>query len=178
MDDEEPMLPQRAIDDRIRSHSAEILAFLRRRAPADAEEIAQEVWLRVARKDPDCPTDAHFRAYAYTVARRLLVDHHRRRAARIRLVPLEGPDRRAAPHRPDQGRHADDLLGVVEAALADMKPELADVFRWRTASDLTFQQIAVRQGCSINTALGRMHQAVRHVRRALDAAGLLPGDPS
>ena len=61
---------------------------------------------------------------------------------------------------------------AVEAELAAMKPELAEVFRWRTRSDLSFKDIAARQGTSVNTALGRMHQATRKVAKALADAGL------
>lgn len=166
------------IEARIGRHQAGILAFLRRRCPGHAEELAQEVWLRVARADPDCPTDAAFRAYAFATARRLLIDHHRRRAARVRLVPLDGATGpiRTSPDRPDHHAHAAEVLAVVEATLDGMKPELAQVFRWRTTEDAPFKELARRQDCSINTALGRMHQATKTIRAALTEAGLLDGD--
>ena len=163
------------MDDRIRQHRAELLGWLSRRAPDDAEELAQEVWLRVSRAAPDCPDEASFRGYTYAVARRLLVDNHRRRASRIILVSLEGgaPDTADESDRPDRGMEAAQILAVVEAELARMKPELAQVFRWRAAEDIPFKEIAARQGVGLNTALGRMHQAVGALRAALGVAGLL-----
>lgn len=171
------MTPRFAMDARIRRLHAELRAFLERRAPGYGEEIAQEVWLRVARVDPTCPDDASFRAYAYTAARRQLVDHARRRAARVHLVPLEGgaePSDRS--HAADRRLRAADALAVVEATLATMKPELAEVFRWRTGDDVAFREIAARQGVGLNTALGRMHQATRKVHAALASAGLIAED--
>jgi RNA polymerase sigma-70 factor (ECF subfamily) len=167
------------MDDRIRHHRAELLGWLSRRAPQDAEELAQEVWLRVARAAPDCPDEASFRGYAFAVARRLLVDQHRRRAARVVLVSLDGgaPDTDDPGARPDGGLAAAQILAVVEAELARMKPEIAQVFRWRTAEDLPFKEIAARQGVGLNTALGRMHQAVGALRAALHQAGLLGASP-
>lgn len=55
-----------ALDARIRALEGELRAFLARRAPDEAEEIAQETWVRVAAAAPDCPDDASFRAFAYT----------------------------------------------------------------------------------------------------------------
>lgn len=166
------------MQERIGRHHAELLGFLRRRAPSDAEELAQEVWFRIARAQPDCPTDAAFRAYAFAVARRLLVDHHRRRAARIELVPLEGGVMRreaVSSHTPDDTIAAGEVLTVVERTLSDMKPALAEVFRWRTTEDVPFKEIARRQDTNLNTALGRMHQATKKIRAALLHAGLIQG---
>jgi RNA polymerase sigma-70 factor (ECF subfamily) len=166
------------MQERIGRHHAEIVAFLARRAPDAAEELAQEVWFRMARARPDCPTDAEFRAYAYAVARRLLVDHHRRRCARIELVPLDGgvrPHEAVDAGRPDSAMDAGEILEVVESTLGAMKPALAEVFRWRTTEDVSYKEIARRQDTNVNTALGRMHQATRKIRRALVDAGLIGG---
>lgn len=163
---------------RISRFHQELVGFMRRRTPGDPEEAAQEVWLRMTRATPDCPDDAAFRAYMYTVARRLIVDLHRRRRARIELVPID--DSAAERHAsggdsPDSQLLASEVLQVVEAELAQMKPELAEVFRWRTVDDVPFKQIAERQDCSINTALGRMHRATKKIAAALQAAGLTGG---
>lgn len=164
------------LEERIGHYSAEILAFLRRRAPRDAEELAQETWLRVASANPRCADERAFRAYAFTVARRLLIDHHRRASARIQLVGLPGglEPAVAGASDPHGDAAAAQTLAVVEAALDAMKPELAQVFRWRTCSQLSFKQIALRQGVPLNTALGRMHHATRRISAALSARGLLP----
>lgn len=162
------------MEDRISRNQADILSFLRRRAPSEAEELAQETWLRVARSSPNCPTEGHFRAFAFTVARRLVVDHYRRRANQVHMVPIEGGTLvdRANPH---ENATASQTLVAVESILGAMKPEIAQVFRWRTTSDLSFKDIATRQQVSLNTALGRMHSAVNKIRAGLLEAGLLEG---
>ena len=134
--------------------------------------------MRVARANPVCPDDASFRAYAYTVARRLLLDQHRARARTAQLVPLEGGIEARASGRDDPHGHviAGEALAVVQAELDAMKPALAEVFRLRMTTDLSFKDIAARQACSLNTALGRHHQATRRIARALRERGLLPED--
>jgi len=164
------------MEERISRNQADLLAFLRRRVPDYAEEIAQETWLRVARSSPDCPTEGSFRAYTFTVARRLIIDHYRRRANRVHLVLLDGGNRQLSDHTdPHASASAAQTLQVVESILQKMKPEIAQVFRWRTTSDLSFKDIASRQQVSVNTALGRMHGAVKKIRAGLLNAGLLEG---
>ncbi|MFT4624695.1 MAG: RNA polymerase sigma factor (sigma-70 family) [Myxococcota bacterium] len=172
MNTEWPVHAVAQLDDRIARHRGEILGFLSRRAPVVAEELAQEVWLRVAVAAPECPSEAKFRAYAFAVARRLLIDHHRRSRARVQLVPIEGGlERGRSADDPHSAACAGETLVVVEATLAAMRPELAEVFRLRTTTDLSFKQIAARQGTGLNTALGRMHAATKKIRAALDDAG-------
>lgn len=166
------------LDRRIAQFHGELVGFLRRRVAGDPEEAAQEVWLRVARADADFPNDAAFRGYFYTVARRLVVDLHRRRKARVRLVELDDVTENrsvSGSHAPDGRLQAEEIHRVVEATLAGLKPEIAQVFQWRFQQDVPFKEIAERQGCSINTALGRMHRATKKLAAALEAAGLTGG---
>ncbi|MEQ1508034.1 MAG: RNA polymerase sigma factor [Myxococcota bacterium] len=160
-----------SLDRRIASLGTELLGFLRRRT-VDPEEVAQETWIRVAAADPDCPDDRSFRAFVYVVARRLLIDAARRRARARPLVPLDGGQHPSDDAPPDAALSAGQSLAVVERTLREMKPELAEVFRWRMTTDLSFKQIAERQGVSLNTALGRHHQATNHIARALREHGL------
>jgi RNA polymerase sigma factor (sigma-70 family) len=165
--------PDPSLGARIADLASELLGFLRRRAPEEAEELAQDTWMRVAAADPQTDVNG-FRAYTFTVARRLLIDRHRRLRAAGALVPLDGGlSGHAGPH---EDLVASQILCVVEQCLATMKPELAQVFRWRMGSDLSFRDIAERQGCPLNTALGRHHQATRAIARALHEADLLPGE--
>jgi len=168
------------LERRISQFHPELVGWLRRRVVGDPEEVAQEVWLRVSTADASFPNDASFRGYFYTVARRLIVDLHRRRRARIELVEMdEHTARRAEGHvgAPDGRLHAEQMHRIVEQTLAAMKPEISQVFLWRLHQDVPFKDIAERQGCSLNTALGRMHRATKKIATALKAAGLTGGAP-
>lgn len=182
---EDPLQATR-LDARIDRHRAELIAFLARRAPEDAEDLAQEVWIRVSRAAPSCPDEASFRAYLFTVARRLLIDHYRKRGRTARLVPIDGGQRDGAAsldvpegpgNDPDDAYRAGEVLRVVETTLRAMKPEIAEVFRMRMTEDVSFQEVAARQNTGLNTALGRMHRATHRIADALIAAGLLARSP-
>jgi len=157
----------------IRALQGEIFSFLRRKNKERAEELAQEVWLRVTRARPEGMPFKEFRAYAYTVARRVLVDEYRRRNARVTLrLVEEEPQGRASSGNPQELAQAAQMLDVVEAALASLQPEVVEVFRLRTTTELAFREIAERQGVPLNTALGRMHRAVKAIRMSLKQAGI------
>ena len=177
MTPEDPLQAVR-LTSRIERHREDLRSFLRRRAPNDAEELCQEVWLRVARAAPDCADDAQFRAYLFAIARRLLIDHHRRQRARVELVALEPgmQEPTSVGADPESALRAGDVLTTVEQELSTMKPEMADVFRWRMREDASFQEIAARQGVGLNTALGRMFRATQRIAAALGARGLLADD--
>ena len=165
---------------RIQRLSGELLSFLRARCD-QPDEVMQEVWLRVARANPNVNGDGAFRAYVYAVARRLLVDRHRRRRARISLVPVGdvpldafGPG--ASQGGPHEALHAEQVLAHVESVLASMDPDAAQVFRWRMTRTWSFEEIARKQGVPLNTALSRYHRAVKRLAKSLKANGLMGED--
>ena len=166
-----------SLDARIQRNHQRLVAFLARRVGPEAEEIAQETWLRVSRAMPDFADEAAFRGYAFTVARRLLVDHYRRRKVRSIVVPIDtSVERHAGAADPQSELTAQRIAAEVSRVLAGMKPEVAEVFHLRTTTDASFKAIAERQGVSLNTALGRHHNATKQIRRALGAAGLIDGE--
>lgn len=172
--------PLTSLDTRIASYHDQLIAFLRKRVASDPEELAQEVWLRIHRAAPDLPDEAAFRAYMYTVARRLVIDRHRRQAARLELVSVDGQTLERLSQwtgGPDRDLEAREVLVVVTSTLEQMSPEMAQVFRWRVLEDVPFKVIAQRQGCPVNTALARMHRAVKKLSVALADAGLVREDP-
>lgn len=142
----------------------------------------QEIWLKVARANPDCADPRSFRAYVYAVARRQVIDLHRRRSVRISLVGMDDAAVDAAgggsAHTPHDTARADAVLDVVEATLAGLSPQIAEVFRWRMTETVSFRDIARRQNVPLNTALGRHHRAVKAIAAALRAKGLGPEESS
>jgi RNA polymerase sigma-70 factor (ECF subfamily) len=154
----------------------ELLAFLRYRVPNHYEEIAQDTWLRIARAQPVCPDDRSFRAYTFAVARRLIIDHYRRDQSRPTLVALDRTLPVPGSEDPHSSLCAAEVIKIVDAELKSMKPEIANVFRWRMTEDISFREIAERQNISINTALGRMHSATKRLAEALKNKGWDQGD--
>ena len=150
-------------------HRDSLMGFLVNRVGRDAEDLYQETWVRVSTRLDTYDEQGSFRAWLFQVARRLVIDHHRRSRSRISTVS----DREAsltkaiASGQPDQALGANQMAVVFQGALDSMDGPMAEVVRLRLFDNLTFKEIALRQGVPLNTALGRMHRGLNQIRKAL-----------
>jgi len=155
-------------------HRSALMGFLRPRVGDEAEELHQELWVRVARNLENYNKTERFRAVLFTAARRLVIDHRRRRAVRPALI-LSG-DQTAMDSRYQAAVRSDpiaraELIEAVEGALGTLPPQMAEVVRLRLTEDLTFAEIAARQGAPLNTVLTRMHRGLKKLRVELTRRG-------
>lgn len=156
-------------------HGGVLMGFLVARIGEEAEDMYQETWSRVSRGMPGYDDRGSFRAWLFQIARRQLIDHHRRKGARVQLVLTEDEIRTApsASAQPDQALAAQQISHALDHALRSMDPNMAEVVRWRLVDGIPFKEIAARQDIPLNTALGRMHRGLKRIRRDLIAAGLM-----
>jgi len=135
-----------------RTHGNWLIAFLRRRFdPQDAEELAQETYVRAigARAEIRNP-----RAYLARIAVNAARDQVRRRGARPVLVS-DAARTEAAPTAPDQ---AEALL--LKQVIAAMPPKVREVFLLSRSAGLTYEEIAHRCNISVKRVEARMTQAL------------------
>jgi len=150
-------------------HKDSLMGFLVNRVGRDAEDLYQETWVRVSTRLESYDERGSFRSWLFQVARRLVIDHHRRSNARISTVSAGSETLEGAAHflQPDQEIGAAQMAAVFQQVLDAMEPTMAEVVRWRLFDNLTFKEIAMRQGVPLNTALGRMHRGLNQIRDAL-----------
>ena len=135
-----------------REHGGWLIAFLRRRfGRQDAEELAQETYVRAARtglqfRDP--------RALLAHIAINAARDHARRRAVRPVLVGDEGALGAAGA----AGDQTEALL--LKQLILGLPPKLREVFLLSRFGGLTYEEIAHRCGLSVKTVEGRMTKAL------------------
>jgi RNA polymerase sigma-70 factor (ECF subfamily) len=141
-----------------------------------AEDLTQEVLLRVMRSVGDYSPTGRFESWLFTIASRLAIDEARRRKAenlRSEADP-EGGLGRTLSKTPEPPQQAEDeerrraILEAVERLPLDQK----QVFLLREEGGLSFREIAEIVGCPLNTALGRMHYAMESLRRHMKAYGV------
>lgn len=146
-EDDEPF----RVDEIYRSHGHWLIRFLRRRfGQAEAEDLAQETYLRLLSARADLH---HPRAFLARVALNAARDQIRRRAVRPVLVSAE------TAATPTVGASQSETLLLKQAVLA-LPPKLQEVFVLSRFAGLTYEEIALRCGISVKTVEGRMTKAL------------------
>ena len=140
---------------------------------ADAEDLYQEVWMRILR-NAERFKDISFRAWMWRIARNLLIDFRRRRkpVASLDAVASEDDTPWVDQLESERSGPADQLETRDLAALAmravEQLPEVQrEVFLLRVQGELSFREIAETLEIPLNTALGRMHDAIGKLKRTL-----------
>lgn len=163
-------------------HEKRLWNFVRRFVAdsATAEDLLQEVFLRIVRGAAEWEPSAKFSTWLYTIARNLCTDNARRSAFRKAdsLDQTPGPNRdESGPHRLDKiagtGPNAEraamdrEIADRVDRALAQLPVEQREVFLMREVMDMSFAEIAVATKASEPTVKSRMRYALERLRTAL-----------
>jgi len=149
---------------------------------AVAEDLLQEVFLRVVRAADGWRQDAKVAPWIYTVARNLCTDHARRAATR-RARSLDAPARpsgdedsspkllldRVDAKIPGSEREAlsRELREHLDRAIDELPRDQREVFILREMMDLPFSEIAASVGAPEGTVKSRMSLALQKLREAL-----------
>lgn len=162
-----------------RRHFERVYRVTRRfvRRDADAEEICQEVFLRVARGAAAWRPEAKFTTWLYRVAVNTSLSR-RRREDRRHLVLL--PDAATAPDpgaavAPFEAARGVELTAALERALATLPGRLAAVFQLRVLEDLSVAETAAALEIPAGTVKTHLHRARAALRVRL-RPHLDPGD--
>jgi RNA polymerase sigma-70 factor (ECF subfamily) len=163
-------------------HEKRLWNFVRRFVAdaATAEDLLQEVFLRVVRSAREWQPSAKFSTWLYTIARNLCTDQ----ARRGKLRQADSLDQTTGGSRDDSGPHRIDKLAApdgnaeqatldreiatrVDQAVAELPVEQREVFLMREVMDMSFAEIATATGASEPTVKSRMRYALERLRVAL-----------
>jgi RNA polymerase sigma factor (sigma-70 family) len=161
-----------ALGRRFRAFSSALQAWFRKRVldPVEAEDLAQESFLRIAQRGEDEEVD-HFEGYLYRTAGSVLADRRRRRAVRhagahVSYEPEHDPGEEAEALRVLLAR---EKLQQVSAVLMTLPERTRTVFVLRRVEGLRYGEIAARFGISTSAVQ-------KHMARALEALAKAPED--
>lgn len=171
----------RAFEELVARHRRGLFNFLLRSVQnrSRAEELLQEVFLRVVRSKDRYERTAKLTTWLYTIARNLCVDESRRAKFRRttsldtprRGVDDEGPamvETVAADDVPTDDRAAAPQIRQRIARAIDLLPEdQREVFLMRQINGLSFKEIGDIVGAPENTVKSRMRYALEKLRQDL-----------
>ena len=133
-------------------------------ASADAEDLAQETFLRVLRFGGDFRGDARFDTWLYRVARNVCVLHLQRAARERSTRERWSIDARVDGDLDALMRDGDDRASVVAAGMARLAPAHREVLVLCRLEGLPFEEVGAILGCTAGAARVRAHRALRALR--------------
>ena len=157
-------------DEVVAQHSARVyrLAYRLTGNPHDAEDLTQEVFVRVFRSLSSY-TPGTFEGWLHRITTNLFLDQARRKA-KIRFDALADdadqrlPGRAVSPDLALMDAHFDD---DVEAALASLPPDFRAAVVLCDIEGLSYEEIADVLGLKLGTVRSRIHRGRAMLRKAL-----------
>ena len=141
----------------------------------DAEDIAQEVFIKVYRSLGRFRQDAQLTSWMYRIVMNACIDHRRRHSpagaapfgeeAELKMLntPADGPG-------PEERAYGGELGSVLEAEIQRLPPGQRVVFIMRHHQGLKLCEIAEALGLAEGTVKRQLHAAVHRLRQALTMA--------
>ncbi len=142
-----------------------VAQFVRSRAMA--EELVQDLFLRLWEKRASWEAELPSRSYLYRAARNRAFDHLRHERIVEQTVALSAGD--LAPADPLSGDDPDhdDLKAALQRAIERLPERTRQVFTLSRGHGLTYAQIADTLDISVKTVEGQMARAFRNLREEL-----------
>jgi RNA polymerase sigma-70 factor, ECF subfamily len=154
-----------------------VLRYLQVQAADQAEDVAADTWLDVARAVGGFTGDfAAFRSWVFAIARNRLVDAVRRASRRPlhlvdSVVDLEAMVTRAGTVAPEAGARAEAYEATQRAiaAVRTLPPDQADVVMLRVVVGLDVDEVAALVGKPAGSVRVLAHRGLRRLARTLSA---------
>ena len=131
-----------------------------------AEELFQEVWMRVIEARARYAPQARFTTWLYTIAHNLLVDHWRKKG--LVLVELDEDQMVAAPDNPARQAEARQTLARFLQALEALPHAQREAFLLHEEGGLSVAEIAAATGTNEEAAKSRLRYAMAKLKAATD----------
>jgi RNA polymerase sigma-70 factor, ECF subfamily len=143
-------------------------------SPTDAEDIAQQVFLRIWRNAKRYRPEAKFTTYLFTITRNLVFNETRRRSRKKEVSSDEreensnhliedSPDR-----QPDSELLQSELQAAVDAAIASLPEAQRTAVVLRRYEQLPYEDIASVLGLSVSAVKSLLFRARTTLRESLE----------
>jgi RNA polymerase sigma-70 factor (ECF subfamily) len=140
-----------------------------------AEELFQEIWMRVIEARARYAPQARFTTWLYTIAHNRMVDHWRKRGLTVVSLERDDPDDPAPPEpaaeaarEPQRQAETNEQLERLARALETLPAVQREAFLMREEGGLSIADIAAATGGNEEAVKSRLRYAMAKLREALD----------
>lgn len=170
---------QHAFQELVERHKLSVLNLCLRFAgnKADAEDLAQEVFIRIFQSAPKYEVKAAFTTWVYRIAVNLCLNHQRRKKI-VHFFSLnhkhssdsQFEDRQPeAPgsEQPDQEFERKELQRLVQDAIQSLPESQKTVIILHRYQELSYQEIAEVLDTTVSAVESRLHRAKQNLKKRL-----------
>jgi RNA polymerase sigma-70 factor (ECF subfamily) len=133
---------------------------------ATAEDIAQEVFVRVYTRIGQFRCEADFATWLYRLVANACMDEFRRRKRRPGTADLEAASA-LTTDSPHEAYARLEIGAAVRAALSDLSPDMRLTVLLRYFEELSYEEIAAILHCSQGTVASRLNRSLKALARKL-----------
>ncbi|HTL51724.1 MAG TPA: sigma-70 family RNA polymerase sigma factor [Planctomycetota bacterium] len=143
---------------------------------ATAEDLAQEVLIRIFQAGKGYQPKARFRTYLFRIARNLWIDHCRREQHSAKNVSLDAADENgnglrgtlAAAEPAGSSANASAERDLIHRAIEQLPVEQREVVLMSQIQGLLYEEVAEALEIPVGTVKSRMFHALRRLREILE----------
>jgi RNA polymerase sigma-70 factor (ECF subfamily) len=134
----------------------------------DAQDIAQDAFLRCWKKQDDLPDVLNLKAWIFKVAINAAKDLRKSAWKRkTRTMPEEDVMMYKSAVSPLESLQENEMVAQLRTALMDLRPEEKEVFLLRQNAEMTYEQIAETANRPVGTIKTQMRSALQKLKVAL-----------
>ena len=143
-----------------------IFKFVGNRAITD--DLFQQTWFKIIKALPHYQERGRFSSWMFGIANNCCIDHVRRKDVALKDNSAGSEKMETLPNEgiaPDTQMINDEKKAWLAQSISKLPADQRQVVLLRLHAEMPFKQIAEQLHCSLNTVLGRMHYAVKNLRK-------------
>lgn len=133
-----------------------------------AEEIAQDVFMRLWINREKIDPGLSFDSYLYTIAKNIVLNFYKKKEIEQRYIDHTLRALDAGTSDAEEHFYFKDLLALVEQAVSEMPPQQQKVFRLSREEGLLNAEIAEKLGISKRTVEKHIYSSLTFLRKMID----------
>lgn len=139
-----------------------------------AEELYQDIWLRVISSAKKYKANGRFRSWLFTLAHHRLVDFYKSNENRVQMEVFE--EQRTSETSPEEEIISHQRKQSIDFLVNSLPPDQKMAFYLREESGFSLKEIAGIQGISHEAAKSRLRYAYQKIRSGLKGEGAVVRD--
>lgn len=176
---------RRAFDALVQRHQQMVIStLLRMMDMSDAQDVAQDAFIKAYRSIASFRGDSQFATWLYRIASNTAMNHLKLRRRRPGPMPLDGldgdfvfSDAVIDHNSPEDFVIAGELEGLLQRRLARMKPDLRQALMSYEIEGMSYQEIADSMDCPVGTIRSRISRGREILNHDLCLHGYDPLSP-